>query len=33
MEMCSKGLDGVQVGLYGSLRVISTLEILQHRFA
>ena len=33
MEMFGKGLYRVQVVLYGSLRVIATLEFFQHRFA
>ena len=32
-EMFGKGLDGVQAGLYGGLRVIATLEFLQHHYA
>ena len=31
--MFGKGLDGVQAGLYAGLRVIATLEFLQHRYA
>ena len=33
MEMFGKGLHRVQVVLYGSLRVIATLEFFQHHLA